>query len=151
MPSIVERRRVLEVTYRLQGEDVKLALLRNPGAIIIAGNQTEKSASASLAGYTKDMHPNGVIMFCPSKEAAYQYKKLWGNKYFKKSIIVLAYQEAPYFLNENYPIYVDEMLFLNATMQRKLIEDARFSGAVSSVTNVSSLVLEEVSKRCIQS
>jgi len=136
---------VAAVTYKLRGEKIKAALLMNPGKIILCPRQSGKSIS--LAGYMMENYPDGAIVFTINERTAKEFNRMLSKEYFKKSIIVYGPQNPPFFMDENLPIFADEFFGLIGVVQKAIVRDRRFTGAVGSV--MGGAIIEEVRNRCI--
>ena len=92
-------------------------------------------------------YPDGAIVFTINERTAKDFNQLLPAKYFKKSIIVYGPQNPPFFMDENLPIFADEFFGLIGVVQKALVRDGRFMGAVGSV--MGGVIGEEVRNRCI--
>jgi hypothetical protein len=133
------------VTYKLQGDKIKAALLTNPGKVIISDGLTANANS--LVDYIVDHYPEGVILYCMDDVMGKLFKRALGKKIFEKSTIVWG-NVYPNLAGVKQPIFANDICWFGGTRQKEIVRHPDFMGAVSSESH---FMEPEVKKLCIQS
>jgi hypothetical protein len=134
------------VTYKLKGERIKAALVKNPGAIIITPRQAGKTTQ--LCEYVQERHPSGVVLYCHSEDEVFRIRDHHlSERFFKESILLWGQHQLPFTRGSDKPIYGDEVLMLGGTMVKQMVRDPRFMGAVATAPSMK--YDDEVMNRCI--
>lgn len=139
-----QRRRFNAVNYRLDGSRIKAALALNHGKIILAPRRSGKTIS--LAEYAYENFHEGAIFFVVNETIANYLKDQFPSDYFKEVIVCWGGGGPKMLYGENKPVFADEIFLLPGMIQKRIISDPRFEGAVGTP---SGLTVEEVKKLCI--
>lgn len=139
-----EKIRVAAVTYRLRGESIKYALVRNPQKIIVSQRQSGKTTA--LAEYIQEHHYNGVILFVHHRNMADFYAELLHANYLRKCIIAFPSANLARARGTSMPVYSDEIFQISR--YASILSDWRFRGAVTSVP-FTDAVPKDIQRMCV--